>query len=161
MTGQERSINPVSGFINETEMVSLNSLFRGVGWLFVTVLFSLTARTMMLSASKEAQSLGFQVCIAVLGGLGYASSVGAINHRTNRRTAKEFVRAEAEGKVAGAAAAVVIAEKAKDAQAARDTLEHPTIHAEKVEKVEVNNGTPDRVEEEHRWRDREPMQGLG
>lgn len=117
-------VNPFTRFVNKTEMVSLGSLARTFGWLFVTVFFTITARQMMLSGDKEVAGFGFQLALAVLGGLGYASSVGAFNHNTQRKTSREYIEAKAKGE-------------------ALATAEHPALPTVKVEakdqsKVEIN-----------------------
>ena len=147
--------NPFSRFINQTEMVSLGSLARTIGWLFVTVTFALTSRAMMLTQNKEVAGFGFQLALAVLGGLGYATTVGAYNTRTIRKTSREHLEGEAQ---------IVEAKERGKAVATGLTGERPAIKADTVQQVVVHNEPNPQggTEEEHQWRSgREPTEGLG
>jgi hypothetical protein len=118
-------------FVNQTEMVSLSGLARTIGWFVAVVVFTFAACFLLIlgglhavreGKGNEALTIGLQVTIAVLGGLFAASGVGAVNTHTIRTTAREFKEAEQRGKASATPPAA-------------------TVHAEKVEKVEVSGRT--------------------
>lgn len=133
-----------AGFINQTEMVSFSSFIRQIGWLFVVILFSVTASIIMLRDGHDYMTWGFQLAGAVLGALTLYSGIGAFNTKTVRESAKEYApvaEAKERGKVAGAAAAAVIKEQALDAAAIRangTTKERPAVEARNVKNMTVN-----------------------
>lgn len=142
MNGQQKGF---SGFVNRTEMVSFSSFVRSIGWLIAVCTFSYAACHLLLSGDDKQMPWGFQVAVAVLGGLGFASSVGAFNTKTVRESAKEFAQvaeAKERGKAQGAAAVTV-------------------SHAENV--VAPVNGAAAKVGEfhgEHEWAEGDPRAGV-
>lgn len=118
MNGEPRGLTK---FVNQTEMVSLSSMSRTIGWL-TTVLAFVTVACILMLREKE---LGFQLAVAVLSGLGLASGIGAYNIKTVRESAKEYkevLEAKERGRTQGAA---VITGK-----------------VEKVEVKQTNGGNP-------------------
>jgi hypothetical protein len=119
-------MNSQTGFIrfnNQLEMVSFSSFVRSVVWLLVILAFAAVACALLLSGEDKQMGWGFQVVVAVLGGLGVASGIGAYNTKTVRTSAREYVEAEARGKAKGEA----------EATAERPALAPLVAHADKVE----------------------------
>jgi hypothetical protein len=95
-------------FINETEMVSFSGFLRAIGWLFVVVIFSVTASIIMLRDGEDYMTWCIQLAGLVVGGLLGGSLVGAFNTKTVRTTAKEYApvaEAKERGKARGKAEA--------------------------------------------------------
>ena len=135
-------------FINGTEMTSFSSFMRTIAWTFVVILFSITASVILLRDSEVYMTWGIQLAGLVIGGLLGASGVGAFNTKVQRESAREYApiaEAKERGKVAGAAAAAVIAEKVADAKSAREngktTKEHPAVQVNQTVNTDDERGT--------------------
>lgn len=113
-------------FVKEMEMVSFAALLRSIAWFLVIVGITVTACLMLLSGTEWTATLGFQVVVAVLSALVGASTIGAVNQRTNRHTAREYVEAKERGKAQGEPA-------------------RPVVQADTIQKVEVAGGNGNTV----------------
>lgn len=101
-------MNWLSRFVNETEMVSFAGFLRAIGWLWVVLVFSVTASVILLRDGDNYMTWGIQVAGLVVGGLLGGSMVGAFNTKTVRTTAKEYApvaEAKERGKARGKAEA--------------------------------------------------------
>lgn len=161
--------------LNNINMATLGSLVTNLCWLVGSLKFTWVVSEMLRVKDPAAISaMGL-----MLGAWGYKTTAAVFDANNKRKTHPayaEVVKAEAEGKVAGAAAAVVISEKAKDLQAARNVMtgEHAaqqpvaTVNAEQGSRVEMNVGAPapvtpplhDGGEHEQEWATGDKREGL-
>ncbi len=152
-------------WINNVNMATFGSLISQVCWLIGSVVFTglacylmtrvdfydqvgavvegTTMRQMVLISRETMRQLGNTLALALLAAWTGKTVAGVFDSNNKRKTHPayaEVLKAEAEGKVSGAAAAAVISEKAADAKAARTTREHPALSAiEEVKKPSVVN----------------------
>jgi hypothetical protein len=133
-------------WINQLSMPSVAALVMQVVWIYGSIRFTGVAANMLLREGAQSEihhSYGFQLAVALLVAWTGGKVTNALSNFGVRKTAKEYVEAKHKGDVAGAAAAVVIAEQAKDAQAARDALtgERPAKQQQPLRNLDDERGT--------------------
>ncbi len=124
------------------------------------------------------RQIGFALALALLGGWTSKSVAGVVDSNNKRKTDPAYapvVEATERGRVAGAAAAAVVAEKSADLQAARTPAQGNapangaptvTVNAADQSQVEVSAGAPGTatvLEPEaapHEWAEGDPRAGV-